>query len=373
MAESVYSLKLTGAQTMSLGGTLTIGSSGLLFDDSTGAATIASSSAAFTLGAAASELIVTVAGSTPANALTISAPIGSTSASLTKAGAGTLIISGANTFTGNLNLDEGTIQLSGATATLGAITTVGNITTVRQNTNAGPQRRGRRRRGHDRWSDGRGHDHHSGGGASAPSTLNIGLLNTTTTASETFSGLLQNGAGVLNVTKNGSGTEFLNPLNGAFQSTNAPGGSTVLTGTTANSTSVTGLSSTAALFVGEVVTGPNILPGTSVAAINGSGSITLSQAATAAGSASLDFGTNLSTLGTIGYNTYSGVTTVAQGTLSVTSLANYGSVSGIGTGLAQGNAASLVLGSPSSSTAGFLQYIGQNNSSFMTTVNRRRW
>ena len=139
----------------------------------------------------------------------------------------------------------------------------------------------------------------------------------------------------------------------------------MLTGTT-NSTSVTGLSSTASLFVGEVVTGANIAPGTSVAAINSGASITLSQASTASGSASLDFGTNLSTLGTIGYNTYSGVTTIAQGTLSITSLANYGSVSGIGTGLAQGNAASLVLGT--NATTGILQYIGQNNNSFVTFV-----
>ena len=171
---------------------------------------------------------------------------------------------------------------------------------------------------------------------------------------------------MLNVTKNGSGTEYLNPLNGAFQSTGSSAGSTVLGGTTAVSTSVTGLSSTANLFVGEVVTGAGIAPGTSVAAINSGSSITLSQAATAAGSVSLDFGTNLSTLGSLGYNTYSGVTTIAQGILSVTSLANYGSVSGIGTGLAQGNAASLVFGSPT--TSGILQYIGQDNSSFLTMV-----
>jgi len=65
------------------------------------------------------------------------------------------------------------------------------------------------------------------------------------------------------------------------------------------------------------------------------------------------------------------VTYVAQGTLSVTSLANYGSPSGIGTGLAQSNAASLVLGT--NATTGILQYIGQNNSSFVALVESPSW
>ena len=115
-----------------------------------------------------------------------------------------------------------------------------------------------------------------------------------------------------------------------------------------------------------MVTGANIAPGTTIISINSGSSVTLSMAATAVGSTTLNFGTNLSTLGTFGFNTYTGVTTVAQGTLSVTSLANYGSPSAIGTGLAQGNAASLVLGT--NATTGILQYIGQNNNSFLALV-----
>ena len=372
-SETVNSLKLSGAQTVTLGGVLTIGTGGLLFDDTAGAATVASTSSVFTLGAAASELIVTVAGKTLSNALTISAPIGNTTASLTKAGSGTLIISGSNYFTGNVNIDEGMVQLSGPNATLGLITTAGNVTALRQGTVLDLNAAGPGGVVTIGGLTGAGTITNSGGGTNAASTLNIGLLGVTTSTPETFSGLLTNGgtggAAVLNVTKNGSGTEFLNPLNGAFQSTGSSAGSMVLTGTT-NTTAVTGLSSTTGLFVGEVVTGANILPGTSVAAINSlTNSVTLSQAATTVGSVSLDFGTNLSTLGTIGVNTYTGVTTVAQGILSVTSLANIGVNSGIGAGNGASNAtnaASLVLGAYGET--GILQYIGQNNSSFLTLV-----
>src|SRR5581483_9067488 len=91
--------------------------------------------------------------------------------------------------------------------------------------------------------------------------------------------------------------------------------------------------------------------------------VTLSMAATGSGSASLTFGTSEATLGTMGYNTYSGVTTVAQGILSVTNLANYGVPSSIGTGLSVPNGQSLVLGSPlSGSNSGILQYTGTSTS-----------
>ena len=137
--ETINALKLTGASSLTLGGVLTIGTAGsaagVLFDNSTGAASInAGASSAYTLGGAGSEIIVTVAGNTPANALTISAPISSGAGALTKAGSGKLIISGPNYFTGNVTVDEGTLQLSGATASLGTISTAGNVTTLRQGT-----------------------------------------------------------------------------------------------------------------------------------------------------------------------------------------------------------------------------------------------
>ncbi len=369
-AESVNSLKLTGAQTITLGGALTITTGGLLFDDSTAAATITNNgNAANTIGAtpitglaattvasnatvnltsgttagfyvgmpiygnpnipngatvasivsatqftlastagvaagtsvatiAGAETIITVAGSTPGNALTLNALIGGLGA-VTKAGNGTLVITGSNSFLGNLSLDEGTIQLSGPNASLGSITAPANVTAVRQGTfldlnAAGPG--GAITVG---ALTGAGTITNSGGvSGTAPATLNIGLFGVST-GTQTFSGLLQNGTGVLNVTKNGSGIEYLNPLNGAVSSTSANG----------------------------------------------------------------------QTLGTIGVNTYTGVTTIAQGTLAITSLANIGVNSGIGAGNATSNAtnaASLVLGT--NGTTGFLQYVGQNNSSFLTLI-----
>ncbi|OYW76067.1 MAG: hypothetical protein B7Z37_10495, partial [Verrucomicrobia bacterium 12-59-8] len=300
-AETISALKISGSSTLTLGGTLTLGAasstSAVLFDNSTGSATIGASSASFTLGGANSEIIVYTGGSTNANTLTIDVPISSGTGALTKAGAGMLIISGNNTFTGNVNIDQGTLQLLGAAATLGAITTAGNITAVRQDATLDLNAAGAGRSVTIGALTGAGTITNSGGGTATAATLNIGLYGTTS-ASATFSGLLQDGAGVLNVTKNSSGTQFLNPLNGAASSTSA----------------------------------------------------------------------TLQTLGSIGYNTYSGVTTIAQGTLGITLLANYGSVSSIGTGSAQSNAASLVLGSSAGSTAGVLQYIGQNSNSFLASI-----
>lgn len=71
----------------------------------------------------------------------------------------------------------------------------------------------------------------------------------------------------------------------------APPTAVTLTGTTNGSTSVTGLSSTAGLSPGMFVTGPGIPGGTTIATV-GTGSITLSQAATGSGTVSLSFGAN---------------------------------------------------------------------------------
>ena len=360
-SESINSLKLMGTQTLTLGGILTIGTGGVLFDDSTGAATITNTgNSAFTLGRRGQELIVTVAGSNPANALTINAPIGNTTASLTKAGSGTLIISGANNFTGNVTIDEGTVQLSGANATLGLITTVGNVTTVRQNATLDLNAAGGGTITIGALA-GAGTVTNSGGGAGTAVTLNIGQLDVTTTATAVFSGLLTDGAGVLNVTKNGSGTQYLNPLNGAFYST-TPAQTVTVTATTGSNNVVT-VSSTAGLAVGDVLSGSaNIPAGAVITGITSPTTFTISMNATPGtfSETATPTGGQTQTLGTLGYNTYSGVTTVAQGTLSVVSLANYGSESSIGTGLAQSNAASLVLGAPNSTASGILQYIGEN-------------
>ncbi len=63
--DAVNTLKIVGAQTITLGGniTFTTNPGGLLFDDSSGAALITASSAR-TIGTAAQELVITVAGTT---------------------------------------------------------------------------------------------------------------------------------------------------------------------------------------------------------------------------------------------------------------------------------------------------------------------
>ena len=98
----------------------------------------------------------------------------------------------------------------------------------------------------------------------------------------------------------------------------------VLFGQLDDTTSVTGLSSTGALYVGEPVTGAGIPSGTTITGIDSTTAITLSQAATAAGSAALKFIDN---------------ETVLAGTLNATTAV---------TGLA--STAGLYLGEPVSGT-----------------------
>ncbi|WP_395736830.1 autotransporter-associated beta strand repeat-containing protein [Prosthecobacter sp.] len=138
-AESINSLKMVNAQTITLGGTLTIASGGVLFDNSNGAATIQNNGTATnTLGASATEVIIITNGSAAGNlltgnlgnALTVSSLISGGTGSLTKAGSGVLVLSGANAFTGTTTINEGGIQLSGS-GTIGGT----NVSlTMRQNT-----------------------------------------------------------------------------------------------------------------------------------------------------------------------------------------------------------------------------------------------
>ncbi|MEY5011170.1 MAG: hypothetical protein RLZZ253_2309, partial [Verrucomicrobiota bacterium] len=131
-AQTVQSLKLAGAQTLTLGAALSFSSSpgGLLFDNSFGPASI---TGPFSVGTAGQELVITTNGSSPAQALTVSSPIGSGGSSLTKTGDGLLVLSGPNAYTGNTTVNQGTLRLSGAAATLGAISNPANTTVVRQN------------------------------------------------------------------------------------------------------------------------------------------------------------------------------------------------------------------------------------------------
>src|SRR5207253_3249962 len=73
-------------------------------------------------------------GTTSANALTVNSTLANaTAGSVTKAGGSMLILTAANTYTGNTTINEGTIKLGGTTtSTLGTISTAGNVTTIRQ-------------------------------------------------------------------------------------------------------------------------------------------------------------------------------------------------------------------------------------------------
>ncbi|MEQ1850770.1 MAG: autotransporter-associated beta strand repeat-containing protein [Chthoniobacteraceae bacterium] len=213
-AVSSNSLKIVGAQTITLGGLLTVTSGGVLFDNGSGAAAITGNQ----IGASGSELIVTVNGSVPGNALTISSLVSGTTGQLTKAGSGTLILTGANAFTGNVHINGGILRLSGVTARLGSAQVGGTVLNVRQDGTL------------DLFGAGAPTALYSGGPSVAvvqtgtlvgagtitntggtPSALLIGN-GTTTTASGLFTGILTNGASALNVVKNGTGTQSLTGL-----------------------------------------------------------------------------------------------------------------------------------------------------------------
>ncbi|NBN94086.1 MAG: hypothetical protein EBV31_00410 [Verrucomicrobia bacterium] len=198
---------------------------GLLFDNSTGNATI---TGAFALGTASKELVITTNGSAavviPAagtalaagNTLTIGSgssntTISSGTGSLTKSGTGLLILYGNNLFTGNLTINQGAIQMAGATAALGVLSTVGNQTTIRQGglldvNGAGPLAA--------LYSGGSTYPQISIGALSGTgvitnssvtqSTISLGGTATDGTSKTTFGGTLQDGAGKLNVVINGT-------------------------------------------------------------------------------------------------------------------------------------------------------------------------
>ena len=207
-AESVNSLKLAGAQTLTLGGLLTIGTGGVLFNNSTGAATITGG----TLGASATEVIVTTAGSNSANALTISSLISGGAGSFTKAGEGLVVITGANAYTGATTINQGSVQMSGATAALGSNSNLN----LRQGTTLDLNGAGA---SVSTWNTAVAAPRIligalAGTGTvvntnAAPSILSLGNGN----GNGTFNGLISQAAGAITVVKNGSGTQSLTGLN----------------------------------------------------------------------------------------------------------------------------------------------------------------
>lgn len=198
---SVNTLKLVGAvgnPTLTLGGVLTLTGRAILFDNTNGVATITGSQ----LGAIATEVHVITNGGASGNALTINSLIGGTTGSFTKSGTGTLIVGGNNAFTGNVIINEGTVQLSGGTATLGVNSTAANITTLRQDATLDINAAGVSQTIGVGALQGAGTITNSGGGTNTAGTISFGR--STSTGTTVFSGILQDGGGVLNVTVDGT-------------------------------------------------------------------------------------------------------------------------------------------------------------------------
>lgn len=249
-AQSINSLKMVNAQTITLAGTLTLTSGGVLFDNSIDAASIANNGTATnTLGAAASEVIITTNGTgagnlltnTLGNPLSVNALISSTTGSLTKAGSGILVVGGANTFTGTVTINEGGLRLGATTATLGvpaaASTLVMRQGTVLDINGAGASGTA--------YANGPtlniltvGALNGAGtitSNSATPSAISLGS-SATTVATPVFSGIIQDGLGTVSVIKNGTSAsaQALTGLNTYTGATVISGGSTIIANSLAN-------------------------------------------------------------------------------------------------------------------------------------------
>lgn len=210
---SVNTIKFVGGgtnPTLTLGGILTLTGRAILFDNTSGSATISGSQ----LGAIATEVHVITNGGSAANggvagaavslgnALTINSLIGGTTGSFTKSGPGSVIVTGNNAFTGNVTINEGIVQLSGASATLGVNSTAGATLTLRQGSTLDINAAGASNRIDVGALLGAGVITNSGGGTNSAGTISFGR--STSTGTTVFSGVLQDGAGILNVVVDGT-------------------------------------------------------------------------------------------------------------------------------------------------------------------------
>jgi len=224
------------------------------------------------------------------DAVTVAGVI-SGSGTLTKLGAATLTLSGANTYTGATTVAAGTLKAGSATAlgvtsaatvasgaTLdiaGFSTSLGSLAGLGTVTNSG-----------------------------SAATLTVGGDNTSTT----FSGILQNGAGTLALTKAGTGTLIFT------------GGNTYTGGTTISDGSLQiGDGGTTGSISGAIANNGSL-------AFNRSNALTHSGVISGAGSLT-QAGTGTLTLS--GANSYTGATAVTAGTLKAGSAAAFGSNSAL--------------------------------------------
>ena len=186
-------LTITTATATSLGG--------ILFDNSGGAGSISGYTGIF-LSGTTKEYIFTVGGSNPANEFSVSSPLTAGGASFTKNGPGVMVLSGASAFTGNAVINEGTVKLSGGTVTFGVNSTAAGITTIRQGATLDINAAGASQTVGIGALQGAGTITNSGGGGGTAGTVSFGRA--TSTGTTVFSGILQDGAGVLNVAIDGA-------------------------------------------------------------------------------------------------------------------------------------------------------------------------
>src|SRR5271165_2173209 len=209
--------------------------------------------------------------------------------SVNQIGTGTTILTGTNTYSGGTTISAGTLQAGSATALSqnSAFTVNFTLDLHGFNSTIGSL-------------SGTGAVLNNGAAAAA---LTVGNDN----ASTTFSGVLQNGTGALQLTKSGTGTLTLTGAN------TYSGGTTISSGTLQ-----IGNGGTAGSITGNVTD-------TGVLAFDRSDSLTFAGAISGTGSVTqIGSGTTILT----GTNTYSGGTTISSGTLQIGNGGTAGSITG---------------------------------------------